>query len=569
MVQAKYLLGVAATMALAACQVQAAGIPSNAVVEYWGQNSANNQKNLAFYCDESTDVLVLSFLMEFNVGGLPGLNFANTCETFFDGTTLLNCPQIGDDIKTCQSKGKTILLSLGGAAGAYGFTSDDQAKTFAQTLYTMFGKGSGAKYRPFGDANVDGFDFDIEGGGATGYATLAKSLKSLDSSILITGAPQCPFPDAMMGDALDNAPFDAVWVQFYNNYCSAASSSFNFDTWDNWAKTKSPNKDVKIFLGLPGSSTAADSGYLSMSQIQSTIDNIKQYSSYGGVMFWDASQTYSNTDASPNLAAAVGSLVHGGSSASSGNSTSSSSNPTTAPTTIATSGASSTATSTNSKATSSIGATTTSMTLSATVSPSVTVSPSPVATASYNVKSTSCIQTGDACGMNNRYACAGKSFGICDNGKWVLQSCAAGLTCFSTTDGASVYCAQPSDNVQVNNTCTSPSSAVAPKAYNNNMVQAQLSVTNSTATSWTAVINARRTMAKPFGSKVVVSFKLPTSHMSVDSVSNGVVSKSGLSITFQVNNPYKKSMDLVFTVHGSIEKGTVFVAPSSNNLRFQ
>lgn len=57
----------------------------------------------------------------------------------------------------------------------------------------MFGGGD-HKYRPFGDAVLDGFDFDIEGGGSTGYATLATKLKSLAGSkeMLITAAPQCP-----------------------------------------------------------------------------------------------------------------------------------------------------------------------------------------------------------------------------------------------------------------------------------------------------------------------------------------------------------------------------------------
>ena len=73
------------------------------------------------------------------------------------------------DIKTCQKKGKTILLSLGGAAGAYGFANDKDAVAFADTLWATFGGGK-SESRPFGDAVVDGFDLDIEGGGSTGYA---------------------------------------------------------------------------------------------------------------------------------------------------------------------------------------------------------------------------------------------------------------------------------------------------------------------------------------------------------------------------------------------------------------
>lgn len=90
----------------------------------------------------------------------------------------------------------------------------------------------------------------------------------------------------MLGDALNNAPFDAVFVQFYNNYCSPAGSNFNFDTWDNWATTVSKNSNVRVLLGLPGSPTAAGSGYIGFDQIQSTVNNIQKYKSFGGVMFW-------------------------------------------------------------------------------------------------------------------------------------------------------------------------------------------------------------------------------------------------------------------------------------------
>jgi chitinase len=72
------------------------------------------------------------------------------------------------DIKTCQDKGKTILMSLGGANGVYGFSNDADAEAFADTLWDIFGAGN-SDTRPFGDSVVDGFDLDIEGGGSTGY----------------------------------------------------------------------------------------------------------------------------------------------------------------------------------------------------------------------------------------------------------------------------------------------------------------------------------------------------------------------------------------------------------------
>jgi len=127
------------------------------------------------------------------------------------------------DIQTCQAAGKKILLSLGGAAGSYGFTSDSQAESFADQLWNLFGGGS-SDTRPFGDAIIDGFDLDIEGGSTTGYAAFINQMRSHYASdtskeYYISGAPQCPLPDAYLNTALTTAHFDFIFVQFYNNYC--------------------------------------------------------------------------------------------------------------------------------------------------------------------------------------------------------------------------------------------------------------------------------------------------------------------------------------------------------------
>lgn len=239
------------------------------------------------------------------------------------------------DIKACQSKGHTILLSLGGASGAYGFQNDQQASQFAETLWNTFGGGGGQSggsssssnsstngtdtdtkasggSRPFGDAVVDGFDLDIEGGGSTGYVKFIEELRRLyktDSSrqYLITAAPQCPFPDATLNEQILQG-VDAVFVQFYNNFCSI-DKQFNFDTWDGWAS----KTGAKVLVGIPGAPKAAGSGYVSMDQLSPAISKVSSSKSYGGIMVWDASQSYSNTQGvSPNFAVALGKLVHSG-----------------------------------------------------------------------------------------------------------------------------------------------------------------------------------------------------------------------------------------------------------------
>ena len=55
-----------------------------------------------------------------------------------------------------RSAGKIITLSLGGATGQVGFSSDSQAESFADQIWNLFLGGS-SSIRPFGDAILDGY----------------------------------------------------------------------------------------------------------------------------------------------------------------------------------------------------------------------------------------------------------------------------------------------------------------------------------------------------------------------------------------------------------------------------
>lgn len=127
---------------------------------------------------------------------------------------------------------------------------------------------------------------------------------------LLTAAPQCPYPDQASNAMLSNEIyFDAVWIQYYNNVCglqsfNSASSTqdiFNFDIWDTWARHVSRNPSVKILLGIPGAPGAASIGYRSTYELRSIFEYCKQFSSFGGVMIWDASQAYANSNFLPNI----------------------------------------------------------------------------------------------------------------------------------------------------------------------------------------------------------------------------------------------------------------------------
>ena len=207
------------------------------IAVYWGQNAGSNQQSLGSYCSStSADIVILSFL-----NGFPNLllNFANQCSTSFS-SGLLHCPNIGADIKSCQLQGKTVLLSLGGATGNYGFSSDSDAVSFATDLWNRFGGGT-SNERPFDDAIVDGFDFDIENKDQTGYVALATKLREYFStsskSFYLSAAPQCPYPDESVGDLMSQVDLDFAFIQFYNNYCSL-DKQFNWDTWCQYASGK-------------------------------------------------------------------------------------------------------------------------------------------------------------------------------------------------------------------------------------------------------------------------------------------------------------------------------------------
>ncbi|KAF9160216.1 Chitinase 1 [Actinomortierella ambigua] len=268
------------------------------VVNYWGQNSVSysggKEASLATYCQENTvDVFAVAFVHQI-VDGKPLLNLANHCETTFNGSRLLHCPQIGADIKTCQARGKALVISIGGAAGQYSLDTPEQGTAFAQQIWDTFLGGSTSQ-RPFGDAVLDGVDLDLESGTNRGYPAFVNALRAKFATssrpFYITAAPQCPYPDHALSASLNVAWFDLVWIQFYNNFCGTqnyGTPHFNFDQWNTWATTVSINKNVRILLGVPGGPGAAGSGIVTASQLVNILDGVKSYSNFGGVMLWDA-----------------------------------------------------------------------------------------------------------------------------------------------------------------------------------------------------------------------------------------------------------------------------------------
>jgi chitinase len=186
----------------------------------------------------------------------------------------------------------------------------------AQATWDIFLGGNGA-IRPFANATLDGVDLDIEGGGTVGYSAFAKALRALmDASgrkYYVTGAPQCPYPDAFLGPAAGRAlgdaasAFDFVFVQFYNNYCgynSPASFREAFGTWKGLAAG-----GPKILVGLPASTGAANTGFVPRATLPALIADVKSDPAFAGLMLWDVSNDQNSAEGGTTYGAYAKSLL--------------------------------------------------------------------------------------------------------------------------------------------------------------------------------------------------------------------------------------------------------------------
>lgn len=252
---------------------------------YWGQHGGEGRLNET--CATGRYKYVnLAFLNIFGGGQVPSLNLAGHCDPQAG-----QCVGLSNEIEFCQKRGIKVLLSLGGGIGNYSLSSRNDAKNFAEYLWNNY-LGGHSDSRPLGPAPLDGIDFDTESGSNLYWDDLARFLNSYNHRggcrkvVYLGAAPQCPFPDRMLGTALETGLFDYVWVQFYNNPpCQYNGTVTNLiESWNLWSSQKYIKK---LFMGLPAATQAAGSGFLPPDVlISQVLPIIKRSPKYGGVMFW-------------------------------------------------------------------------------------------------------------------------------------------------------------------------------------------------------------------------------------------------------------------------------------------
>ncbi|KFZ05940.1 hypothetical protein V501_07886 [Pseudogymnoascus sp. VKM F-4519 (FW-2642)] len=344
----------AAVAALSAVASAAGSSARSAVATYWGQTGGT----LRDYCDTAdTDYIPVGFIDYFPAqgNGWPGSNYGSSCwattytapgyngvDDPLNNRLLDHCTGMAQDIQYCQSKGKKILLSLGGGPNTYSLTGKEDGEAFADFLWAAYGPPTleWVGPRPFdplpgtegeGIATiVDGFDFDIEHpdtDNSVGYIAMINRLRSYfpDGGYLITGAPQCVVNDVNMDLMIQGAQFDIIWVQFYNTDGCAARDwvklnpdyattgvettvpeqyphgGFSYDAWLKRLQAPgSKSKNAKLSIGVLGAPnmdpTIPIEYYLSADQLKPLIDEYYCHDNFGGFMIWDAVFAGNNND---------------------------------------------------------------------------------------------------------------------------------------------------------------------------------------------------------------------------------------------------------------------------------
>lgn len=429
---------------------------------------------------------------------------------------MTSCPTINADIPICQAQyGKKIILSLGGGLQTYQLTGAADGVAFADFLWGAFGPQDAAwikagKPRPFDGTDgtavvVDGFDFDIEfpsTDNAAGYIAMINRLRTLFNSytgkqFLITGAPQCATPDANMNSMIVAAQFDILFIQFYNTgYCSArkyidTGVGFTYNAWTALlAGTASAN--AKIYIGLPGSATAAgsysstNSYYLTPKEVATLVSAFYCDAHFGGIMIWEATYAESSvTDGLPYYQSVKNVLL--------AQDTSSSSSCGTAKSSTLSSAKSSTISTLKTIASSSI--------------PSGVASTSKTTTSATSQSSSSVIiSTDGSCGSSNGKTCPNSlccsQYGYCGSGTaYCTNNCQSkyGL-CSGTTSSSPISTILPSSSSSKSSSTTSssalkPSTSPAPvtnsqKSQSTNPTTLFKSTTSSTSSTKAATSQA-------------------------------------------------------------------------------
>ncbi|MEU9389341.1 glycoside hydrolase family 18 protein [Streptomyces sp. NPDC048324] len=291
-------------------------LPKHAVTGYW--QNFNNGATVQKISDVSSqyDIIAVAFA---DATTTPGAVTFTLDSAGLGGYTV---DQFKADIKAKQAAGKKVIVSVGGQNGTVSVTDSASATNFADSVYSLM--------QTYG---FDGVDIDLENGLNATY--MSQALRALSAkagpSLIITMAPQTIDMQSTSGSYFQTALnikdiLTVVNMQYYNSGsmlgCDGkvyAQGSVDFLTALACIQLEGGLAPSQVGLGLPASTSAAGSGYVSPTVVNNALDCLakgtgcgsfkpsKTYPDLRGAMTWS---TNWDASAGSSWSASVGAHVH-------------------------------------------------------------------------------------------------------------------------------------------------------------------------------------------------------------------------------------------------------------------
>ncbi|MDV9173225.1 glycoside hydrolase family 18 protein [Streptomyces sp. W16] len=291
-------------------------LPKHAVTGYWQNfnNGATVQKLSAV--SSQYDIIAVAFA---DATSTPGAVSFTLDSSGLGGYTV---DQFKADIAAKHAAGKKVVISIGGQNGTISVSDSTSAANFANSVYSLM--------QTYG---FDGVDIDLENGINATYMTQAlRSLSSkAGSSLIITMAPQTidmqSTSNAYFQTALNIKDIlTVVNMQYYNSGtmlgCDGkvyGQGTVDFLTALACIQLQGGLAPSQVGLGLPASTSAAGSGYVSPTIVNNALDCLtagtncgtfkpsKTYPDLRGAMTWS---TNWDAAAGSSWSNSVGAHVH-------------------------------------------------------------------------------------------------------------------------------------------------------------------------------------------------------------------------------------------------------------------
>ncbi|MFE0325658.1 chitinase [Streptomyces sp. NPDC058960] len=292
------------------------GLPKHAVTGYW--QNFNNGATVQRISDVPSqyDIIAVAFADATSTPGAVGFTLDSA------GLGGYTVDQFKADVAGKKAAGKKVVVSVGGQNGTVSVNDATSATNFANSVYALM--------QTYG---FDGVDIDLENGlNATYMSQALRQLSSkAGSSLVITMAPQTidmqSTSNAYFQTALNVKDIlTVVNTQYYNSGsmlgCDGkvySQGSVDFLTALACIQLQGGLSPSQVGLGVPASTSAAGSGYVSPSVVNNALDCLakgtncgtfkpsKTYPDLRGAMTWSTNWDAASGNAWSN---SVGPHVH-------------------------------------------------------------------------------------------------------------------------------------------------------------------------------------------------------------------------------------------------------------------